>query len=1321
MTGKLRPLGSLLPLPLLRQLHGDDGRRPAEITLSGAALIVDVSRYTALVEDLSHRGPAGLEKIATLLSQSYTRCVELVALGGGEVIRFTGDSILVFWSDDIGGAQHAVLQASRCADAICMVEPQTTNLSETQVQPAFHAGIGHGSLSVAAVGGDPNWKVLVGGDAFQQAAHALARAGTYDVELSPAARERIDSKGVSARHHPDRPADTLVTHPPEQWLRGFLPSRTIRLLATAGSDFQLGSAVGLGMESEVRPMSVMFGRFAETAHSSGQSVLRLHDLCRHVQSTLRDHDGPIGEFFLDGSGLVCLAAFGESGAFHRDDPKRALDTAQEIVAKASDWGIKAAIGVATGDSVYQLVGSPDRFEPILLGQPVNRAARLMDRAEGNVLCDSQTQRLAREQFEFSKSETLQLAGFGEVVPAFQPQAMRSASPFKTKMIGRDRELATLEGAYKDVRTGAKRIVAVLGEPGIGKTTLVNAFSAAVEASGGSITTARAERDDRRTSLLVWRQVLHAITGLTGSSDEQAVYDAIRVRLQDHSKIAAGLPLLGDVLAIELEDTEGTVHLTGAHRADATMRLTADVIGALTSEPFAVILEDSQWLDSASWRLTEWIMTSLPSILVVLCVRVGEIPDQLRALQSRAAALEPHTPSDDSELADHFRQIQLRKLDENSVRQLITLTLDGAPAKDEIEQRIMELAGGNPLFAEEVALSLKSEGLISLRDGRWQSIRPIEDLVYFEGVEKVIRERIDKLDPKARNVLTAASVVGRSFDMRPLEHLLEFSATTIVQELVDAQLVSIKSVGAGYQFRHDQIRDVVYSSMPSQKRQKLHASLAAWLETEYAKDASGEISALVQHFEAAGANDQATKYADIAATNALRNGAYREVESFLSICLENESPSHRWTQEEKFRSVRWRRQLAEAHYGRGDIRAQGDAIRAALDAAGEKVPEGKLPTLAKLASRGAQLLARQAFPASQDFPGDSAAARWDAEIARCLNQTAIVDYFQLRFARGMCSLLGAVIRSEKTGISAETVMSNCQLGAGLGMMGWNSMNARLMGRARQVADRLQDPSLLAHVNTLDSLWRLGFCDWDMVDQRLDQAQQLALKSGDQLRWCNAQGIRFWSQYYRGDLGALEETSALLLRRAQNAGNIQQEIWALRCKALCLLHIERPREAIGVLRLTTSGMKGSVDLAAQISAQGALALALNRTGKNSESYEAAVATLQLLEQMRRPSSHSVIVGISSVLEVLLRGRAEGLAEGSAKWRDLEDSALSKLEHYSKVFPVGRAQLGMWRGKRHWLDARQDAAMSEWNKGLDWARRHNLRKDAALIEAEIRRWKL
>ena len=710
------------------------------------------------------------------------------------------------------------------------------------------------------------------------------------------------------------------------------------------------------------------------------------------------------------------------------------------------------------------------------------------------------------------------------------------------------------------------------------------------------------------------------------------------------------------------------------------------------------------------------MSSLSSLMIVLCVRAEEVPEQLRSLRQRAKATWLETEREDA--ARYLKVLELTELGDTSIHEIVTRTLGDVPPHEEITRRVAALAGGNPFFAEEISLSLKSEGLIAKRDGLWRSIRPLDGLQYFEGVERIIRERVDHLNPATQDVIKAAAVIGRSFTSDALMALQGQPVDEAVETLIGAHLVRPAVEPGQYEFRHDQIRDVVYASIPGDLKIRLHGTLANWIETTRPDAIGAETAMLVQHFEAAGNTDKAVKYADLAATDALQKGAFREVEAFLDICIEHEPRSNVWTNEQKLRSVRWRRQLAEAHYSRGDIHAQGVAVRHALSVAGQPVPGTFATTIIKLIKRGLHLAIRQALPLSPKLNADDNELRWQGELARCLNQAATVDYFELRVSRGMCNLLGAVIHAERTGFSVDMAVASAQLGCGLAIIGWPGLSTHFIERAERVAVALADPAVHSHVCSLDALSQIGRCEWATVDRRLDQAQDLALKAGDHLRWCNAQGMRFWSQYYRGDQGAWEPTSLALLSRAQNAGNIQQEIWALRCKALCLLHTDRPREAVDLLGLITSAMPGSVDLAARISAMGALALALARVGQSTKGVEAAVETLRLLHEMGRPSSHSIIVGISGAMEVLLRGREAGLAQKYEQWSDWEAQALHHLKRYSKVFPVGLAQLGLWTGVADWLDDRKDRALSNWKAALIVARKFSLRKDESLIAAEIRR---
>jgi class 3 adenylate cyclase len=1328
MDGTRRLLESFLPLRLLGRLYGTDGKCPTAIEFPAAVLFIDVSRFTALVEQLARRGHGGLEEVPKLLSLSYDRCAEQIGARGGEVLYFAGDSLLAYWAAGETGLGNAVRAAVQCAEAIRRDRTKPTNGELIEFEAALHFGIGAGSLSVAIVGGDPIWNLVAGGNAVIDAAKSMAHARSWEYVLSESAAEVLsDSAPVYVPAPPF--ADIAIRSPPSEWLQSFLPLQLQCVLVAPATeadaeasqrvDMDVHREVGARLDAlaEIRPISALLVRITQFEHLGFLALPRQQALCASLQQLVREHGGPPGELLFDDKGLVFMTTFGARGTVHRDDPQRAVGAARAIRVAIQRFGLSASIGVATGEAFFRIVGSARRRQLMVLGPSVNRAARLMSNAHDDILCDAPTERASRAGFSFERRGTLQLEGLGEMAPVFGPLSPMPPLLPPSKPIGRQRELEFLRQAFGEVRAGTNRMVVVLGEPGIGKTTLVNAFVEELQSSGTTVSVSRGERDDQRTSLLAWRRVLECLVDLPADGEASEVLRSIGERIKDHPSIIERLPLLDEVLSIEIRQNERTRHLEGAHRADATMRLLAEIISVLAPRPLALVLEDSQWLDSASWRLLEWVLGSLSSLLLILCVRAEEIPEELRSLRHRARQVKTDVHTDD--VTRFLRIVELTELNETSIRELVTRILGGVPPQDDIARTVATLAGGNPFFAEEISLTLKGEGLITERDGFWRSLRPLDGLHYFEGVERLLRERIDRLDAISQDVIKEAAVIGRSFSRAALETLHGQAIDTALEYLVAAHLVRHGPEPEHYEFRHDQIRDVVYGLIPGDLRRRLHGALANWIEATRPDAMGNDIAVLVQHFEAAGNSDKAVKYADLAATSALQIGAFREVEAFVGICLEHEPKRRLWDNEQRLRSVRWRRQLAEAHYSRGDIHEQGVAVRHALEAAGKPVPVSRIATFSHLFGRGLQLALQQVLPPVTDPNDNGDAQRWEEELARCLNQAALVDYFELRFSRGMCNLIGAVVHAERTGLSGEMAVASAQLAGGFGMIGWRKACAHFMGRAEKAALSLSDPAIHSHVCNLDALWQIGRCEWPGVDHRLDQSQSLSLKAGDQLRWCNAQGMRFWSLYYRGEQSALEPTALALLSRAQNAGNIQQEIWALRCKALCVLHTDRPREAVEILRLITSATPGVVDLAARISASGALALALARVGQSAESIEAVRETLRLLEQMKRPSSHSIIVGISGALEVLLRGREAGLSRQYDGWNDWERQALHELQRYSNVFSVGAAQLGLWTGVGHWLDGRRAQAFTVWRQALTTARDLSLRKDESIIAAEIRRW--
>ncbi|MGO7956466.1 AAA family ATPase [Rhizobium leguminosarum] len=1328
-------LEGFLPLDLLRRIHGARGERPASVEFSAAVIFVDVSRYTALVEQLARRGKEGLAQIPQLLSHSYARCAEIICGQGGEVLYFAGDSLLAYWDADKTGLSSAVKTAAECARAICE-ESRVGVISEsTPERPTLHIGVGAGQLWVAAVGGDPVWNLVAAGDAVRQAARSHSLAHGWEFVLSREASIALAGENLAGTGTAEGIPCVQSLDP--EWLIGFLPMPLQEILRESTpilpkeNEGQLNSrkssqrTVRSDALAEIRPVSIVFARISGLEDQRASALAAHQKVSASLQRISIQNGGPAGELLFDDKGLIFVSAFGARGAFHRDDPTRAILTALSIHQCVKQFGLIASIGVATGEALFRVVGSLRRRQLMVLGPPVNRAARLVATASDDVICDEPTERASRAAYTFDRCGSLQLEGLGDIASVFRPLELSFKPTPHSILIGREGEAAFLDNVFQEVRQGDSRLVMVVGEPGIGKTRLIAAFTENLRLAGIDVSVSPAERDDRRSSLLAWRKVLAGLLGLPPNAEGSVILQGINARLPTATRITDRLPLLSDVLSIDMPQNEGTRHLEGAHRADAMMRLLGDLVGALAPRPLALVLEDCQWLDSASWRLVEWVLGSVPALLLVLCIRSGEVSDEFLHLRRRTEAANVNAPwSEADDVARMCRILELDELNDTSIKELVGQTLGDVRPHDELAGRIATLSGGNPFFAEEIALTLKSEGLIAVRDGLWRPIRPLQDLYHFEGVERVIRERIDRLDGTSQDVLKAAAVVGRSFSILELQALLrdevgEHSLRLAVERLVDAHLVRQFGQSGRYEFRHDQTRDVVYGSIPTDLRLQLHEGLALWLERSQLETPGGDLSVLVQHFEASNNKGKVVKYADLAATRALQMGAFREVEAFLNICMAHEAKDANWSTEQRLRAVQWRRKLAEAHYSRGDIHAQGVAIRRALSMAGHPVPNSSAMTYVRFAVNAVRLALQQLMPSHfSKIIGREDLRAWEREMARCLNQAATVDYFELRFTRGMSNLFEAVSRAERTGWTIELAIASSQLACGFGIMGRRSLCQYFMGKAERIAIQLKDPAIQSHVYGVDALWQVGRGEWAALDRRITQAQELCLQAGDQLRWCNAETVRFWSLYYRGDQSALEPSASALLARSQNAGNIQQEIWALRCKALCALNADQPRVAVDILRLITSAMFGSVDQAAQISVKGTLSLALARTGNHAESVNAAAETLRLLRASNRPTSHSTLVGLSGICEVFLRGREANLSSEYEEWLQWEAQAIRELRRYTRVFPIGAPQLALWYGMSLWLEGREDYATSIWKEGMALAQRLSLRRDEVIIAAELRR---
>jgi DNA-binding SARP family transcriptional activator len=456
-----------------------------------------------------------------------------------------------------------------------------------------------------------------------------------------------------------------------------------------------------------------------------------------------------------------LGVFGVPAA--RDDD--ALRAARAAVALRS----AARIGLATGEVVTG--------DPLVSGPPVEEAASLRERAAvGEVLVGLRTWRLVRHAVTASPRDG------SWVVEAVDPEAAPLLRRLETPIVGRERELEQIVGAFERAAAESRpHLVTVFGAPGIGKTRLALECVERLGAAATS-TVGRCRAGAEEATYAPLRDVLAALAG-----GDLAAW--IRERLgteDDGARLAERLVgALG--LGAEAGRTEDT--------ALAARRLLA---GLAREQPLLLVLEDVHWAAPGFLDLVESVVEIVRAPVLVLCLARPDLLD-VRAqwgggrLSSSSILLDALTQAESEALLDR----------------LSSAGRVGAAARE----RILAVAEGNPLFIEQL--------LAAALEGDAGAVP--------DSIQTLLAARLDRLDDRDRAAAQAAAVCGTSFTTDEVAELVEADPSESLRTLVRRELVRPGEAddpgGAGWSFRHSLIRDVAYGSLPKWRRAQLHERLA----------------------------------------------------------------------------------------------------------------------------------------------------------------------------------------------------------------------------------------------------------------------------------------------------------------------------------------------------------------------------------------------------------------------------------------------------------------------------------------------------------------
>jgi class 3 adenylate cyclase/tetratricopeptide (TPR) repeat protein len=856
-------------------LVGQEGRVPA------CALFLDIAGFTPMSEALATRGSYGTEELTTILNNCFGSMIELVVAYGGDIAGFGGDSLIAFFP--VSGARNgpALRRAVQCAFDVQNRMKEFASLSTTAGEFALRirAGVCTGDVLWIIVG-DPDIRLtcLVAGRPLEKAADAAGFGTQREIVVSASdvntlahaewGRSGAQGSVIRALATRSRPSKSTTSVPDLEAssLRVFVHPRIADLLETGHIHFV----------NEHRRVSVMFVGFRRPDYDNDiNASKKLQRYFLAASRIIERRGGYLEQIETADKGSKYIALFGAPIA-RENNVERALDCALDIC-KLDD--VEPRIGITTGHVYCGLIGSHLRQEYVVIGDPVNLAARLMQRATPQSILVDELTRNEAGSFRWGKSAAISVKGKRRPVTIARLRSKKPLEPpqertYDLPIVGRKNELRKARRILEQVSGGRGQVIQLSGVAGIGKSRLGAEIMRSAMEMGFTTLGGTCRLYGATTGYAVWQPIIRGLLQLPLGRLQRHQIEGLKGKLAAFNPSYVGrLPLLAPVLGVEIPDTKTTAGLDIEMRLQSMKSLVLDLLRQRSRRtPLGVLMEDSQWLDQPSEDLLEIVARNISDMTIALLIvsRVSH-PDE-----TPLPAMRLHNSS----------HIYLTGLSESEAEQLATLKLrslgpTGTEAAGDVSG-IAHKGQGNPFYIEEI---------INFLHGPTSASRKAETVP--DTLNSLIMARLDDLSDQERTALKVASVIGRTFTAESIAGAYplagperEVLSTLGALERLDLTPKRSTEPDAPYTFKHGLIQEVAYGSLTFDARAMLHERTGAFIEGRYPNELSQYIEDLAHHYGHSRNNAKQLIYfplaADLAKDNFANDSAIRYYERLLPL-------------------------------------------------------------------------------------------------------------------------------------------------------------------------------------------------------------------------------------------------------------------------------------------------------------------------------------------------------------------------------------------------------------------------------------------------------
>ena len=529
------------------------------------------------------------------------------------------------------------------------------------------------------------------------------------------------------------------------------------------------------LEGERKQVTVLFADLTidSLAHRDPEEAQKLLDpLLERMLEAVHRYEGTVNQVLGDG----IMALFGAPLA-HEDHAARACYAAlamqkairqsTEELRRVNGIEIQLRVGLNSGAVVVRAISNDLHLEYSAVGHTTFLAARLEQLAPpGGIWLTAETLHLVEGYVQVKPLGPIPIQGLSSPVDVYElsgAEATRTrlqaaVARVLTPFVGRQLEVEILRQALEQARAGHGQVVAVMGEPGVGKSRLFYEFTQTHHTQGWRILeTGAISSYGKATPYLPVIDLLQAYFQVEGPDDGREMHEKVTDKLFTLDEtLRPTLPALLMLLDVPVEDPQWQALDPRQRRQrtlDAVKRL---LLRESQVQPLLVIIENLHWIDTETQAVLDSLIESLPTASFLLLVNYR--PEYQHSWGNKT----------------YYTQLRLDTLPPARAEELLQALLGHDASLQPLTQRLIERTEGNPFFLEESVWTLAETKALVGERGAYRLAQPLPSIQVPATVQAVLAARIDRLPPEEKRLLQTAAVIGKDIPFPLLQAIAEWS-------------------------------------------------------------------------------------------------------------------------------------------------------------------------------------------------------------------------------------------------------------------------------------------------------------------------------------------------------------------------------------------------------------------------------------------------------------------------------------------------------------------------------------------------------------------